>query len=436
MKDKIKKEKIKKEKAAKPKIKKQKKAKSQINQKRILIISIILISAICITYAVILLKKDSESIAYVEQGTIHQEETVVGHILRNEKVIKNEEYQNGIIQIADEGEKVYKNEAIFQYYSDEAKELSNQVEELNFQIQEKLKTEKVNANADIKQIETQIEEKIEELKVLNNVQAIIEHNKTINTLLEKKITMLGETNESSKELKDLIKQRESINKQISDSTKYIAAPISGIVSYRVDGLEEELIAADFDKLTTKYLRDLNLKTGKIIATSGEAGKVIDNFSYYIATTMDSKEAMNAKVGKTVKIRLSTNDEIEAKIAHINEEKNQRVIILKIDRMTEKLTNYRKISFDIIWWSDSGLKVPNEAILKDENGLSYLVRTKSGYISKLLVKILNYNENYAIVSTYNTEELTSLGFTQEAISNYKKVKLYDEIFLNPSLEKLK
>ena len=81
-------------------------------------------------------------------------------------------------------------------------------------------------------------------------------------------------------------------------------------------------------------------------------------------------------------------------------------------------------------------MPNEAILKDENGLSYLVRTKSGYISKLLVKILNYNENYAIVSTYNTEELTSLGFTQEAISNYKKVKLYDEIFLNPSLEKLK
>jgi len=152
--------------------------------------------------------------------------------------------------------------------------------------------------------------------------------------------------------------------------------------------------------------------------------------------MNSEEAMNAEGGDKVKIRLSTNDEIQAKIAHINEEKDQRVLILKIDRLMEKLINYRKISFEIIWWSDSGLKVPNKAIAKDENGLSYLIRTKSGYLSKLLVKIVNSNENYSIVTTYDTEELTGLGFTQEQISDYKKIKLYDEILLNPSIDKLK
>ena len=49
-------------------------------------------------------------------------------------------------------------------------------------------------------------------------------------------------------------------------------------------------------------------------------------------------------------------------------------------------------------------------------------------SRILKTILNYNENYSIVSTYDTEELTSLGFTQEAISNYKKVKLYEENYV--------
>ena len=132
---------IKKEKIKKPIIKKDKKIKSGVNLKNIIIAVIILISIICISYAVIIMNKDSKMTIYVEQGTIHQEETVVGYIIRNEKVIKNDEYQNGIIQIADEGEKVYKNEAIFQYYSDEAKELSTQVRDINFQIQEKLKTE-------------------------------------------------------------------------------------------------------------------------------------------------------------------------------------------------------------------------------------------------------------------------------------------------------
>lgn len=409
--------------------------KHKFNQKSIMIAFVFIITIIYIIYAVILLKKDEVDKIFVEQGTIHTEETVVGYIIRDEKVIKNEEYQNGIIQIAGEGEKVYKDEAIFQYYSDEAKELSNQIIDLDLQIQDKLKTENITSNADIKLIETQIEEKVEDLKVLNNIQQITEHNKEINDLLERKVDVLGEINGATKELKDLVKQRNNIDEQIRNSTKYLSAPISGIVSYRVDGLEQELGTEDFTKYSSEYLGNLNLKTGQIIATSVEAGKVIDNFKYYIATEMDSKEARNSKVGDKIKLRFSTNDEIKAEIIHINEEKNKRVFILEIDRLTEKLISHRKISFDVIWASDSGLKVQNKAIGKDENGLSYVVRMKNGYLSKLIVKVLNSNENYSIVTTYNSEELTNLEFTQEEISNYKKIKLYDEILMNPSLEKL-
>ena len=417
----------------KEKLVKQKKAKAKLNQKRLIIAIISIIAVIYIIYAVILLNKNESDTIFIEQGTMHQEETVVGYIIRNEQVVKNEEYQNGIIHIAGEGEKVYKNEAVFQYYSDEAKQLSNQITDLDLQIQEKLKTENITSNADIKLIETQIEEKIEELRKLNNTGEIAEYNKNINSLLEKKISTLGENTGATKELKQLIQQRNGMNEQIRKSTKYLSAPISGIVSYKVDGLEAELTTADFTKYNSDYFRDLDLKTGQIVATSSEAGKVIDNFKYYLAVSMNSEEAMSTKIGKTVKIRLSTNDEIKAKIVHINEEENARLLILEIDRLTEKLINYRKISFDIIWSSYSGLKVPNKAILKEKDGLSYVVRLRKGYATKLLVKVLSENENYSIVTTYNTEELINLGLSEEEISNYKKIKLYDEISMNPNLE---
>ena len=420
----------------KKEIKKDKKGNALINLKRLIIVIIALISTIYIIFAILWLNKDEAETIFVEQGTIHQEETIIGYIIRNEKVIQNEEYQNGIIHIADEGEKVYKNEAIFQYYSDEAKELSNQIVALDFQIQEKLKTENITANADIKLIETQIEDNLEKLKTLKNVQEITEYNKTVKNLFERKISTLGGINGASDELKQLIKQRNNIDNQIRNSTKYLTAPMSGIVSYRIDGLEEELNINEFSKYTTEYLEKLNLKSGKIIASSAQAGKVIDNFTYYIASSMKSEEAMSAKVGDKIKIRLSTNDEIQARIAQINEEDGRRVLILKLDRMIEKLINYRKISFDIIWSSDSGLKVPNKAIAKDKNGLSYLIRNRSGYLSKLIVKVVNSSENYSIISTYDSEELTNLGFTQEEISNYRKVKLYDEILMHPSEEKIK
>ena len=413
-----------------------KKIKNKINRKKIIIAIISIIAIVYIIYVSILLLGDKTKTIFVERGTIHQEETVVGYIIRNENVIKSEENQNSIAQIVGEGERVAKNDAIFQYYNNDTEELNNKVYELDLQIQDALNNESITPTSDIKLIETQIEEKLEHLRALNNMQEISEYNKTINNLLEKKIDALGQITTSSQTLKQLVKERKNYKNEIANKTEYITAPISGIVSYRVDGLEETLTMQSFCDLKQQYLEELNLKTGQIIATSTEAGKVIDNFKYYIAVPMDSKEAMESKIGQRVKIRLSTNDEISAEIIHINEEQNARVIIFEIDCWAEKLINYRKISFDVIWSSNSGFKVPNNAIAKDKNDLSYVVRTRSGYLTKLLVKVISSNENYSIVSTYNSEELTNIGYMQEDISSYKKIKLYDEILLNPKLEEVK
>ena len=156
----------------------------------------------------------------------------------------------------------------------------------NAKIQEKLKTENITSNADIKLIETQIEEKMERLRKLSNIREISEYNKTIKNLLERKIATLGEINGATDELKELVKQRNSIDKQIRNSTKYISAPISGIVSYRVDGLEDVLSVNDFSTITKDFLENLELKTGKIVSTSNESGKIINNFKCYIATVLE------------------------------------------------------------------------------------------------------------------------------------------------------
>lgn len=412
------------------------KEKNKINKKKIVIAIVAVIGIIYILYVATLLHEDENDTIFVEQGTMHKEETVVGYVIRSETFIKGEEYQNGIVQIAGEGEKVAKDEPIFQYYNNETKELTQKISEIDFKIQETLKTEKITLTSNIKLIETQIEDKVENLRNLNNTQEITEYNKEIEDLLEKKIEALGEITTTSDGLKQLVRERNSYRDQIKSMTEYIIAPTSGIVSYRVDGLEETLTPQRFNDLNREYLENLNLKTGQMVATSTEAGKVIDNFKYYIAVPMDSEEAISAKQGDKVKIRLSTNDEIKAEVVHINEETENRILICEIDRLTEKLINYRKISFDIIWSSDSGFKVPNKAIAKDENGLSYIIRTRSGYLTKLLVKIVSNNESYSIVTTYNSEELTNLGYSEEEISDYKKIKLYDEILLHPNLKKVK
>lgn len=100
-------------------------------------------------------------------------------------------------------------------------------------------------------------------------------------------------------------------------------------------------------------------------------------------------------------------------------------------LTDELIQYRKISFNITWWSVSGLKVPNSTILEDENGLKYVIRRKTNQDQKVTVKVLKKNEKYSIISTYSDEELKQLGIDSK---NYIKITQYDNILLYPEQKK--
>lgn len=382
---------------------------------------------IIITYmiwAIFLLVSRSSETYIVRQGALTQEDEAVGYIIRDEKVEKGEDYENGIYEIATENQRVAVGDSIFRYYSDSEKKLTEQVEEINKQIQEILEQENEVTSADIKAIESQIEEKIEHIKTINNYQEIVEDKKNIDELISKKINFIGDVAEN-KDIKKLVKDRKALEENLKSGSKYQKAQMSGIVSYRVDGLEETLTPDKFNDINEKLLNSLDIKTGEIISTSDECGKVIDNFKCYIAVTLNSKQAMEAKVNDSLKLRIS-NEETKAKIVQINEENNnKRTIIFQINKMTEDLIKHRKVLVDVIWWNDSGLKVPNSTLTKEKN-LYYVVRNKAGVQNKILVKIIKQTENYSIIDSYTDQELQELGFSQQEIKNYKKITNYDEI----------
>lgn len=397
--------------------------------KKIISILLILIVIVYIAYAVCLLIINPTDTYIIKNENLSKEDSIIGYIVRDEQVIKGENYENGIYAIAAEGQKVAKSESIFRYYSSDEKEISKKIDELDYQIQTLLEKEKNIPSADIKAIENQIEQKIEKLKELNNYQEIAEYKNNIDSLISKKINFIGDATENN-EIKKMINQRNSYEEQLKKGSEYITANTSGIVSYRVDGLEEEFSTDKFDQMTESYLEKNDLKTGQIIATSDECGKIIDNFQCYIVSTMDSESAMNAKVGDTVEIRTSSKVEESAKIIQINEESGKRTIIFKLNKMNEELINHRKISLDVIWWSQSGLKVPNQALI-EEDGKYYILRNKSGSQSKILVNVKMKTEKSSIISSYTATELKELGYDEDYIKNYKKINNYDEVILNPN-----
>lgn len=406
------------------------KIKRKVNKKKLAII-IVLVLAVCVylTASVYHLIKNPTDSVLVNEGRISQEETVDAYIIRDETVIKGENYKNGMVEIKSEGSKVASGDPVFRYYSAGEDDLKNKIADLDLKIQEAMeKNEDSLPSQDTRLLDTQIESTLEQVTNSNDIQKIKEYKKSISEKVTKKAKIAGELSPTGSYLKKLIDERSTYENELNSGAEYINATRSGMVSYRIDGLEETLNTSDFSKINKEFLQNLNLKTGQIISSSNEAGKIVNNFICYIACTSKSNEANQAKIGDSVKLALPSLNEVDAKVEYITRENDNEVtIIFSFTEGIEELLSYRKVSIDIIWWDEKGFKVPNTCIF-EQDGLNYVIRTRAGYLDKVLVKVQKATENYSIVTNYSTSEIEELNLSEDVSTS---IILYDELLLKPS-----
>ena len=73
--------------------------KEKFNKKRIMIYVVFILILLYMIYAVYLLVKEPTDKVTVEKGTLYLEETNIGYVIRNEQVVKGNNYKNGMEQI-------------------------------------------------------------------------------------------------------------------------------------------------------------------------------------------------------------------------------------------------------------------------------------------------------------------------------------------------
>ena len=409
----------------------EKKQRVKLNIKLVVAIIIVLVFLICFAYNIIALFLNPTDTFMIDNGKISSSEESIGYLIREEKVFQGNNYKNGISQIKTEGQRVAKGDPIFRYYTNNEESITKKIAELDLQIQDALDQNKTIYSSDIASIDKQIEEKLMNISELNKKSDILEIKKEISNSLTKKAKLTGESSPSGSYIKELVAKRSKYEEQLNSGSEYIEATVSGLVSYKIDGLEETLTPNSFSDITEEYLSSLKIKTGQMVSSSNENGKIVNKNYCYIATILSSEQAQNAEVNNNVQILLSTGDEVTATIEYIAEQKSgKKLVIFKITNCVEKLINYRKISFEIIWWKATGLKVPNSAII-EKDGKKYIVRKRIGYTDNILIKVLKTSGDYSIIENYTNLELKELGYSTEEIINMKNIALYDEIIIKPT-----
>lgn len=416
-------------------MKKQKKNQNLI----FVLLSILIIILIYFVICIVRFFRQPADTVLIKNGEVIKYEEVVGYIIRNEKVLDTSSYEGTPKANVDDATKVSKGTEIVTYMSREKEQLTEKIAKLDDKIQEAMESKQTILPNDVKVLDSEIEIYLyTNVKESNNVYSIYESKNLINEKIEKKAKIAGDLSPVGSQLKSLIEERTSYEKQINDSEKILKTPEAGLVSFRVDNYENVLSPSVISKLTLAELEKIKINNNQIIPISTSKVKIVNNFECYIAIPMESEESKEANLNDNVYLRFdNTGDElINATIEYISEEDNKRIIVLKIKSNVEELTKYRKINLDVVWWSDKGLKINKEAIRYSEitgvSGDTVIVPTvtikKSSYTQDVFAKIVREAGDFAIITNYEDKELLNLGVPEELIAGRQTLKMYDEAVL--------
>lgn len=286
-------------------------------------------------------------------------------------------------------------------------------------------SEQTELNAlDMEKLNKTIDASFTELVRTSNSGDFFELSRNIeeleNKLASKQILKDGTIDLTAKfnELNSKIQTLESKSINTSD----VLAPLSGYYISNLDGYENAMDYNKISDLTVSEAEKLfEKKPGDV---SGQMGKIVGSYKWYLVTVMDSKYSLLMSEGEKMKINMPYYGfkNVEVVVEKISTTQNDKVAVaFSCNMMNETYANMRTEDIELVFKEYTGYKINSSAIRreKDEKGkevdVVYILR--GDIMNARVIDIIYDAGDYVIVS----EE-------SKATSGYRPIKRYDEVIM--------
>ena len=390
------------------------------------IIPILFFIIICFyIYRFFFLNVDTEIIKYGEMEDYFEAKAIV---IKNEWTYAFPENAE-IIKKANEGERVPFGKKLAEVIKGEKldEDLKIKISELDARIKEiENSSEKNFFNDDSTRLQESIDEKVEYIKILSsqgNIEKISEVKEQLSSDLNKKSLISGEKSFSGRNLEQLKKEKAHLEELHDNYMDTIVASSPGIVSYNLDGLEQNLNPENIEKFSIEDIKSiinsLNNENNKEDKLSGV--KIIDNFAWYICMTVEEKLLKGLEEGKRVLLVFKdyANETIKAKIKYISEPINGEVLVsYEITDNISKYYDIRLADVKVITNQYEGFMVSEKCIVEIENHKGVYI-IKEGIVKFVAAEVIATDNGYALIKNIENKE--------DAIQvSSGTIKVYDEV----------
>ena len=255
-------------------------------------------------------------------------------------------------------------------------------------------------------------------------------NLELNTRKNINISDIGELINLS--LQELEHKKDSLSREISINNIPYKAEISGVVSYKIDYLEEVLNFENMGELNYEQLKSLEIeelaKPNNLVSQGDPVYKLIDNYEYYMALLVeDSTKINDYKIGDSIEVIADGSISLKGVVYDQKTTDNSAVLIVKFNDKLQDL-NYNRIhDVNIIKSKNYVYVVPSQAIAILENREGVYIKELNGIVRFRPIKILYQNELETFVDIGDNKGYIEV---EDNVDLVKTITLFDEVILNP------
>lgn len=378
-----------------------------IYKKSIKFVIIIGIIAYIIMFIDTFFMQDIETMV-LENGTLEETKTTDGIITRTEAVVVLDS-KNDLVPLVSAGDRVSKGQILATIKGESSAELEEKIKNLNENMGDIAIPH--SFSGEIKTLDSKLNLLLNQIVKKGDYKSfseIIKYKQNLNEYIRNKVYKISENDSENIEIKEYVTKMSEYENQLKKLQTNVKSTMAGTVIYKLDGFEEILTTEKISNYTPELLENFNIPKGELIGTSkSNSFKIVDNLECYITVILDKEEADGVFVDQKAKIRfpeIDTHLEATGTIDYINFANDGVVVTFKINRAIENIMNYRKTKVEIVWDSESGYKVPSDAIV-NQNGINKIyVYLNRNYIVEKKVEVKKEYNGWAIIDGFDGDKL--------------------------------
>ncbi|WZL74765.1 HlyD family efflux transporter periplasmic adaptor subunit [Clostridiaceae bacterium 35-E11] len=374
-----------------------------------------------------MLISSSNETSIAQYGNIQVVHHLNCYVIRNEQlIISNAE--GDIKYFVQEGEKVEKGYKVVEIHKDAVDEITRKkLEVINQRIESLNDNKEYLFQSDVEKLDKEINNIIDNLKQYKekgDLLKIYQLKKDLESKLDKKRIIVGDKSFAGKNLEALKVEQKQLVNQINNSIIAISSPVSGIISYKIDGYEtilnpQNMATIELNKLKNMERSVTDLRGTKVI-NQQPLFKVVDNNSWYMITWIEKEYLEDYKEGRSVTFNFPQG-QIQGKILQIVLDDPKSMVIFEMDEYIEGFDTLRNISLDVVAVNYEGIKIYRDSIVERDGKKGVYVLDINRHASFKPIKIIGYDDTYAIIKSNIFYEKDG-----EDMKTITTVKLYDEI----------